>query len=264
MNAAAALLAAARRIDRFDAEVLLAHLLGTDRMSLLAGPVREVDEAAYEALVGRRAGGEPVAYITGHREFWSLDLAVTPAVLIPRPDSETLIGAAKILRGDHAPATILDLGTGSGALLLAALTEWPRARGLGVDRSLAALAVAAGNAARLGLSGRAVFIESDWGAAVTGRFDLILCNPPYVEADAKLAADVRDFEPAAALFAGADGLDAYRVLVPQLAGLLNPRGGVVLEVGATQAGAVTALAAGFAVTVRRDLAGHERCLVLTR
>ncbi len=266
MNAAAALLAASRRIDRIDAEVLLAHLVGTDRMSLLSGPSIDIDEAGYEALVARRAAGEPVAYITGRREFWSLDLTVTPDVLIPRPDSETLIEAAKIARGDHAPATILDLGTGSGALLLAALSIWPRARGLGVDRSFAALVVAAANAARLGLDARAVFIESDWGQGVRGRFDLILSNPPYVEDDADLARDVRDHEPASALFAGPDGLDAYRVLVPQLPVLLNPGGVAVVEIGATQAAAVAALAqeTGFRVAVRRDLAGHDRALVLAR
>lgn len=266
MNAAAALLAASRRIDRFDAEVLLAHLVGTDRMTLLTGPSREIDEAAYEALVARREAGEPIAYIIGRREFWSLDLAVTPDVLIPRPDSETLIEAAKILRGEHPPATILDLGTGSGALLLAALSVWPRARGLGVDRSFAALVVAAGNAARLGLDGRAVFIESDWGQAVTGRFDLVLSNPPYVESDAELATDVRDHEPAGALFAGPEGLDAYRVLIPQLPGLLNPDGAAIIEIGAAQAAAVAELARaeGFRVQLRRDLAGRDRCLILTR
>ncbi|PZN95649.1 MAG: peptide chain release factor N(5)-glutamine methyltransferase [Alphaproteobacteria bacterium] len=266
MNAAAALLAASRRIDRFDAEVLLAHLVGTDRMTLLTGPSRDIDEAGYEALVARREKGEPVAYITGRREFWSLELTVTPDVLIPRPDSETLIEAAQQVRGDHAPATILDLGTGSGALLLAALSVWPRARGLGVDRSFAALVVAAANAARLGLSDRAVFSESDWGQAVDGRFDLILSNPPYVETSAELATDVRDHEPAAALFAGPDGLDAYRVLIPQLPDLLNPGGAAIIEIGATQAEPVADLARaeGFRILLRRDLAGHDRCLVLTR
>ncbi len=264
MNAAAALLAASRRIDRFDAEVLLAHLVGTDRMTLLTGPDRDIDDAAYEALVARRKTGEPVAYITGRREFWSLDLAVTPDVLIPRPDSETLIEAALQTRGDHAPATILDLGTGSGALLLAALSEWPRARGLGVDRSLPALVVARGNAGALGFGDRTVFQPGDWGRGLRQRFDLILCNPPYVETDAMLAPDVRDHEPGTALFAGADGLDDFRVIVPQLPGLLNPGGIAVLEIGATQATAVAdmAKATGFLVAVRRDLAGRDRALVL--
>lgn len=264
MNAAAALLAATKRIDRLDAEVLLAHMFGETREALLLGPSRDVDEAGYMALVERRAAGEPVAYITGHREFWSMDLAVTPDVLIPRPDSETLIEAAKAAFPNFPPATILDLGTGSGALLLAALSEWPRARGLGVDRSEAALAVARANALRLGLERRAAFEAGDWGAAVAGRFDLILCNPPYVEDDAELAADVRDWEPASALFAGPDGLDAYRVLVPQLPALLSVDGVAIVEIGATPAAAAGAIAedAGLESVVRRDLAGRDRCLVL--
>jgi release factor glutamine methyltransferase len=266
MNAAAALLAATRKIDRFDAEVLLAHLAGTDRLALLAGPADlDLDEAAFAALVDRRAAGEPVAYITGQREFWSLALRVTPDVLIPRPDSETLIEAAVEARRDRPPSTILDLGTGSGALLLAALSEWPRARGLGIDRSAAALAVARGNAEHLGFGRRAAFQPGDWGAGLRQRFDLVLANPPYVETTAELSADVRR-EPASALFAGAEGLDEYRRLVPQLPGLLNPGGVAVIEIGATQAAAVTAVAAaqGLAGSVRRDLAGRDRCLVLTR
>ncbi len=266
MNAAVALLAASKRIDRLDAEILLAHLAGVDRMTLLTGPNIEIDEVAYDALVARRAAHEPVAYITGHREFWSLDIAVTPDVLIPRPDSETLIEAAKAARGDHAPATVLDLGTGSGALLLAALSEWPRARGLGIDRSAAALAVARGNADRLGFGRRTAFQAGDWARGVTERFDLVLANPPYVEDGAILAPDVGDFEPASALFAGADGLDAYRDLVPQLPGLLNPSGVAVVEIGATQADGVADLmaAAGLTSTLRRDLAGHDRCLIARR
>jgi release factor glutamine methyltransferase len=265
VNAAEALLAAGRRIDRFDAEVLLAHLAGVDRLALMAGPAEiAVDFAAFDALVARRATGEPIAYIIGTREFWSLPLRVTADVLIPRPDSETLIEAALAACKDRAPATILDLGTGSGALLLAALSEWPRARGLGIDASPAALAVAAGNARALGMGNRAVFAAGDWGQGVRQRFDLILSNPPYVADAAVLAPDVRDHEPAAALFAGADGLAAYRVLVPQLPGLLNRGGVAVLEIGAGQAPAVSDMAAsvGFAIARRRDLAGHDRCLVL--
>jgi release factor glutamine methyltransferase len=265
MNAAGALLAAGRHIDRFDAEVLLAHLAGVDRLALMAGPAEiAVDPAAFEALIGRRAAGEPTAYITGTREFWSLPLRVTPDVLIPRPDSETLIEAAQGACKDRPPATILDLGTGSGALLLATLSEYPRSRGLGIDLSPAALVVASGNARALGFANRAVFAAGDWGRGLRQRFDLILSNPPYVEDDAELAPDVRDHEPASALFAGADGLDAYRVLVPQLPGLLNPGGVAVLEIGFNQAAAVSEIAveAGFVVVTRRDLAGLDRCLVL--
>ncbi len=266
MNAAAALLAAGRRIDRFDAELLLAHLAGSDRLTILAGPADlDLDEAAYEALVARRETGEPVAYITGWREFWSLPIAVTPDVLIPRPDSETLVEAALALRGDNAPATILDLGTGSGALLFACLSHWPRARGLGIDRSLPALGVARANAQALGFADRAVFQPGDWGQGLQQRFDLILSNPPYVEDKAELSNDVRDHEPGMALFAGPDGLDAYHCLIPQLPGLLNPGGGAVIEIGAAQAQQVAAIAvaARLKVSLRRDLAGRDRCLVLT-
>ena len=265
MNAAAALLAATKTIERFDAEVLLAHLVGADRLAMLAGPDRDIDAGAFAALVARRAAGEPVAYITGRREFWSLDLVVTPDVLIPRPDTETLIEAALQARVGRPPATILDLGTGSGALLLAALSEFRRARGLGIDRSAAALAVAQGNADRLGFGRRAAFAVGDWGAGVRGRFDLVLANPPYVETDADLAPEVRR-EPAAALFAGVDGLDDYLRLVPQLPGLLTPAGVVVIEIGHTQAAAVLALAAtaGLAGRVAKDLGGRDRCIVLGR
>ena len=263
MNVAATLRAAALRIDRLDAEVLLAHLLGVERGALLLSDDRNVDVQAYERLVDRRATGEPVAYITGFREFWSLGLRVTPDVLIPRPDSETLIEAA-LAGAARPPVTILDLGTGSGALLLAALGEWPQARGVGVDRSAAALAVAQGNAERLGMAGRAVFQLGNWGQGLRERFDLILSNPPYVEENAALSRDVREHEPEMALFAGMDGLDDYRRLVPQLRGLLADGGLAVVEIGSTQASAVLALAAaaGLAGEVRRDLAGLDRCLVL--
>ncbi len=266
---AALLRAAAGRIGgvtpRLDVEVLLAHLLGVSRGALLLGAGDDVDRAAYGALVARRAAGEPVAYITGRREFWSLDLAVTPDVLIPRPDSETLIEAARAACAVPA-ATILDLGTGSGALLLAALSEWPAATGLGIDRSAAALAIARANAERLGLAPRARFHLGDWGAGVGERFDLILSNPPYIAESEELPAEVADHEPAAALFAGRDGLDDYRRLVPQLPQLLAPGGVAVIEIGATQAQAVLAIAAaaGLAGTVAHDLAGHDRCLVLRR
>ena len=263
MKASHALRAAAARIDRLDAEVLLGHLLGVGRGALLLNPDSNIDVEAFEKLTERREAGEPVAYITGTREFWSLDLAVTPDVLIPRPDSETLIEAALAVVA-RPPVTILDLGTGSGALLLAALSEWPAARGVGVDASAAALAVAQGNADQLGFGGRTVFRHGDWGEGLTERFDLILSNPPYIEDNAELSRDVRDHEPASALFAGADGLDDYRRLIPQLLGLLAPEGVAIIEIGHTQASAVLALAqaAGMTGTVRQDLAGRDRCVVL--
>ncbi len=257
-----ALRAAATRIDRLDAEVLLAHQLGMTRMALLLALDRDIDDAAFAALVDRRAAGEPVAYIIGHREFWSLDLLVTPDVLIPRPDSETLIEAARAAFAAQAPRRIVDLGTGSGALLLAALACWPGAFGVGIDRSEAAVQVARTNARRLGMP--AAFLVGDWATALAGRFDLVLANPPYVETGAQLARDVRDHEPASALFAGADGLDDYRRLVPMLPGLLAPGGVAVIEIGATQADAVTALAAqaGLGAQLHRDLAGLPRALAL--
>lgn len=268
ITVAAALAAAAARIGgaspRLDAEVLLAHCLGVDRGTLILRSDLRIEPQAFDRLVDRRAVGEPIAYIIGRREFWSLDLAVTPDVLIPRPDSETLIEAA-LATLPRPPARILDLGTGSGALLLAALSEWPAATGLGIDASPTALAVARGNADRLGFGDRAAFALGDWGQGLVERFDLILCNPPYVESAADLSPEVRR-EPATALFAGAEGLDEYRRLVPQLPGLLAPGGIAVVEIGHTQAMAVLDLAAasGLRGDVRRDLGGHDRCLVLAR
>jgi len=265
-RAGAALRAAATRISRLDAEVLLAHALGISRMTLLLGPDRAIDPAAFAALVDRRAAGEPVAYITGTREFWSLDLAVTPDVLIPRPDSETLIEAAVAhFAGTAGPGRVLDLGTGSGALLLAALSEWPTAVGVGVDASAAALGVAADNATRLGFGARATFVHGGWDAGA-GAFDLVLCNPPYIATGEVLPRDVVDWEPAAALFAGADGLGDYRALAPLIGGYLAPGGVGCIEIGSTQADAVTALfaAQGLSVELRHDLAGLPRCLVVTK
>lgn len=250
---------------RLDAELLLAHARATTRDALLLGPDRPVPPS-FDALVARRAAGEPIAYILGTRDFWDMTLAVSPAVLIPRPDSETLIEAAiAYFSGTAGPARILDLGTGSGALLLAALRVWPQARGVGIDRSTRALAVAAANADALGLARRAALIEGGW-AGTGDAFDLILCNPPYVETGADLPRDVRDHEPASALFAGADGLDDYRALVPLLPAQLAPGGAACIEIGADQAAAVAGLIAGcgLVASLRRDLAGRDRCLVATR
>lgn len=262
-----ALGAAAARIGgetpRLDAEVLLAHNLGCARGDLLLNPERNFDPQDYEKLVERRANGEPVAHITGTREFWSLTLKVSPDVLIPRPDTETLVEVALKLCA-HPPARILDLGTGSGALLLACLSEWPNATGLGVDASLAALAVAQENAQSTGLAGRASFRLGDWGKGLDERFDLILSNPPYIAENEDLSEEVRTFEPASALFAGADGLDEYRRILPQLHGLLNHGGLAVVEIGHTQGPALMAMAAdhGFTASLHPDLAGRDRCVAL--
>lgn len=265
-----AIRAAARQFEavsdtaRLDAELLMAHALGIERGAMLLDRLDDAAPEAFAALVERRLAHEPVAYILGEREFWSLPLGVGPGALIPRPDTETLIEAALAAREGRAPATILDLGTGSGALLLAALSEWPGARGIGVDRSATALACARDNAARLGLGGRARFVRGDWGAMLAAGFDLVLANPPYVENAAPLAPEVRDHEPGEALFAGADGLDAYRALAPQLARLLAPGGTACVEIGADQAAAAAALfgEAGLKTSLRKDLAGRARCLII--
>jgi len=271
-DVAAALRDAARRLadvsdtPRLDAELLMAHALGIERQALLLDPARYVVPAAFAALVERRMAHEPIAYILGHRDFWTIRLAVGPGALIPRPDSETLIEAAVQHFGDRGPGHILDLGTGPGTLLLAALAEWPDARGLGIDASDAALDYARGNAAALGMTVRAAFRTGDWAAGVTGPFDLILCNPPYIAETEMLMADVADHEPTSALFAGADGLDDYRRILPDLPRILAPGGAAILEIGHTQRISVSELAraAGFAVACKQDLGGRDRALLLTR
>ena len=264
LSAAARLLGPVSDTPRLDAELLLAHTLGISREALLLDPTRPVP-AEFDQILERRLAHEPVAYITGSRAFWTLDLHVSPAVLIPRPDSETLIEAAIDHFSSRPPDRILDLGTGSGALLLAALDHWPGAWGVGTDRSAAAIAVAAGNARRLGIAGRAHFVQADWAAAIGGRFDLILCNPPYVETGAELPPQVAAHEPASALYAGTDGLDDYRRIIPTLSALLSPGGCACLEIGSTQANAVQSLAEmeNLRCVVRQDLAGYDRCVVLT-
>lgn len=258
---AAAQLQAVSPSARLDAELLMAHALGIGREALLLYHLGDPAPTGFAALVSRRLDHEPVAYIVGSRAFWTIELAVGPGALVPRPDSETLIEAAIDHFGARAPATILDLGTGPGTLLLAALAQWPQARGLGIDRSPAALGYARANAETLGLERRARFAIADWGAAIGERFDLVLANPPYVREGDKLPADVQ-CEPAGALFAGVDGLDAYRVIVPQLPRLLAPGGVAAIEIGQGQAAAVESLiaAAGLASARRADLAGIVRCL----
>ncbi|TPG16396.1 peptide chain release factor N(5)-glutamine methyltransferase [Sphingomonas koreensis] len=265
LAAATADLSAVSPTPRLDAELLMAHALGVTREQLLLRYLDDPAPPGFADLLARRRSHEPVAYITGTRAFWTIDLAVGPGALVPRADSETLIEAAIDHFGARSPSTILDLGTGPGTLLFAALDQWPQATGLGVDRSAAALAMARDNADRLGLGVRARFAEGDWAAGIDGAFDLVLANPPYIGANESLPAEVRDHEPAEALFAGADGLDAYRVVIPQLPRLIAPGGAAVIEIGHTQAAAVGALvtAAGLGVAVRADLAGLPRVIVAT-
>ena len=266
LRAAAERLAATSDTARLDAELLMEHALGASRSDLLLRHMRDGVPDGFAGLVERRAAREPVAHILGEQEFYGLTFRVTPATLIPRGDSETIVSAALECASDAQ--RVLDMGTGSGALLLAFLSECRGAEGMGIDASADALAVAEVNAERLGLRAHASFRHASWHgagwAAGLGRFDLVLCNPPYVELDAALDPDVRRFEPASALFAGPEGLDDYRAIIPQLGRLLSPGGTAVLEIGASQDRAVAGLAeaAGFAVTLHRDLAGRPRALVL--
>ncbi len=251
---------------RLDAELLMAHALGITREKLLLSHLDSDTPASFAPLVARRLAHEPIAYITGTRAFWTIDLLVGPGALVPRADSETLIEAAVEHFGDDlAPLRILDLGTGPGTLLLAALSQWPEAHGLGIDASEKALDYAEINADELGMDDRVSFRLGNWAEGLKGEFDLILANPPYIATDEDLPAEVREHEPAGALFAGPDGLDDYRIIAPQLPALLAPGGAAILEIGMSQAEAVSALLAaqGFAVTLRRDLAGHPRALVAT-
>lgn len=253
---------------RLDARLLLGHALGITQEALLADPDRAMPED-FDALLARRAGREPLAYIIGRQEFWSLSFAVSPATLIPRADSETLIAAALAAIPDRARVrNILDLGTGTGCLLLAALTEFPNAFGIGAELSPTAAALAAANAAALGLAGRAAFLAMDWAFALEHAFDLVLSNPPYIPTPdlPGLMAEVVAHEPATALDGGADGLDAYRAILADLPRLLAPGGVAVLELGIGQDTAVPdlAVAAGFHPELCRDLAGIPRALVLRR
>jgi release factor glutamine methyltransferase len=267
-EARAAIVAAAARFGfsataRLDAELLMAHALGLSRDRLLLTLDDHAEPPGFASLVARRERHEPIAYILGMRGFWTLDLAVGPGALVPRADSETVIEAALAHHAGRPPATILDLGTGPGTLLLALLSEWPQAMGLGVDRSADALAYARINA--VPFADRVRFVRGDWDSALVGRFDLIVTNPPYIGTGEELAQEVAGHEPAEALFAGPDGLDDYRRLAPAIRRLLAPGGGAVIEIGWTQADSVGDLlrAQGFAVAVHRDLGGRPRALLAT-
>jgi release factor glutamine methyltransferase len=257
-----------------DARIIVGHALGLDHTALAAQSSRMLAAAeagAIAALSARRLKREPVARILGRKEFWGLALKVNAETLLPRPETETVVEATLAAldcesRRSRAPR-IVDLGTGSGALLLALLSELPSASGIGTDISFAALRCARDNAAALGLSARASFVACDYGTALRGPVDILVSNPPYVaRADiAGLQAEVRDFDPRRALDGGPDGLDSYRAIAPHAARLLAPDGILVLELGQGQLGSVTSIlaAAGLApVKPRYDLAGIARALVL--
>jgi release factor glutamine methyltransferase len=281
LRAASAYLAPVSDSARYDAELLLGHALELTRAELLLRLPDMTAPPGYAALIERRRQCEPVAYITGQSEFYGFDFRVTPDCLIPRSDSEVVIDvalrlAAKLLEeraecGGGEQLAVIDLGTGSGCLLLSLLHHIPQARGVGIDQSAVALAVARGNAQALGLEARADFVCADWSQAewtdkLGAPFDVLLANPPYIESGAALARDVAAYEPTAALFAGDDGLDAYRIIIPALRILVADGGHALLEIGWQQAEAVGALARaeGWQARCYPDLAGRDRLLHLSR
>jgi release factor glutamine methyltransferase len=256
---------------RSEARVLLEAATGRSRTTLLAAPERPVaasDGQRYRGWLDRRARREPVAYILGRAEFWSLTFAVGPGVLVPRPETETLVEAALRAFPDRGrPLRVLDLGVGSGCLLLTLLFCFANARGVGTDTSDEALACARLNTERLGVGARAELRAADWHAGLDGPFDVVVANPPYIPSAeiATLEPEVSRFEPRAALDGGADGLDAYRAICPALPALLGPDGSAFLEIGAGQEGQVARIAVGAGMgglTVHRDLSGTARCLEL--
>ena len=267
MRDAAARLSGTSDTARLDAELLMAEALGMTRSDMLLTGGDRPSPAGFDALIERRLAREPIAYILGRQEFYGRAFLVTPDTLIPRDDSEVLIDAARELVPPQCRT--LDLGTGTGALLLTRLAECG-GEGIGTDASGAALEIARRNASALGLTEVAAFRAADWTqdgwAEGLGWFELILCNPPYVETAADLDPDVSDYEPHAALFAGEDGLDDYRCIIPQLGNLMNANGVAIFEIGPTQAGAVETLAAsmGFRTRMFRDLADRPRAVAMFR
>lgn len=269
-TAIATLSAAGADTPALDARLLLEHALSLPAAGSVTRAtvvVSEEDAVRAMALVGRRAAGEPVSRIVGHRGFWTLDLALNAATLDPRPDTETVVEAAlAALPAPAAPVRILDLGTGTGCILLALLAERPNATGVGVDLSADAALAAAANAVRNGLSDRARFLTGSWGDGLAGSFDLVVSNPPYIPtaAIAGLDREVRDHDPRAALDGGADGLDAYRAIAAQLPRLLAPGGVAVLEAGFGQADDVGRLLSAGGLRIRgtkKDLGGIERAII---
>lgn len=250
----------------FDARLLLEAGAGVSRLDIVTDPRRPMTSeqiVAVDALVRRREMREPVAHILGRKHFWTLDLIVTRDVLTPRPETEFVVEAVLQSIAHDAPVRILDLGVGSGAILVAVLKERPNATGVGVDKSEAALFVAQQNADAAGLSNRAVFQQGDWADGIDNRFDFVLSNPPYIPSDqiALLEPEVARFEPRLALDGGADGLAAYRTIIASLPRLLKPGGMFAFEVGVGQADAVRTLAEARGLSTdepRRDLDGVPR------
>ncbi|MEA2929910.1 MAG: release factor glutamine methyltransferase [Hyphomicrobiales bacterium] len=258
-----------------DARVLIGHALGLDHTGLVAAAPQQLSDltaSQVERFAARRLAGEPVARIVGVREFWGLPLQVTPDVLVPRPETETIVELALDLVGRTGsrtrPLRIADLGTGSGAILLALLSELPNAYAVGTDIDVRALDVARANAGPLDLGARAAFVVSDFGTALAGPFDLVVSNPPYIASAqiATLAPEVREHDPRRALDGGADGLAAYRIIASDAPRLLAPTGHLVVEIGAGQAAAVAAEleAKGLAIAATRpDLSFIVRALAAT-
>jgi release factor glutamine methyltransferase len=255
-----------------DARVLLAHALGVEPSTVIACANETVSARAFdlvESLVSRRLAGEPAARIVGRKEFWSRNFVLGPDALVPRPETETVVEAALAAFPDrNAELRVLDLGTGSGALLAAILLERPYVRGIGIDRNARALAVARTNFAAFGLSPRASVICADWAAPLGAKFDLVVANPPYVPTHelARLPLEVRDHDPMLALNGGARGLSAYDAIVADLPRVLAAGGVAVLELGQGQEAAVAEMARAYRLVVdgpaRRDLSGRARALVL--
>ncbi len=267
--------AAALENPSLEVRVLMGHILACDSVALMCEPNVVVSPQDYKKLLEcaeRRAAGEPLAHILGEREFWSLSFEVTPATLVPRPDSETLVEAVLIYcrsLGIDRPYSLIDLGTGSGCLLISLLRELPGAYGIGVDRSFQALEVARRNSQRHHVDGRAHFCVSDWLTALKGPFDIIISNPPYIPTEdiAFLDATVREYDPYMALDGGPDGLRAYRSIATDLSKALNEDGCAFLEVGINQMCAIEALLPAVHLKkkeVYKDLAGKERVLRVSR